>query len=74
MTQPATPDPAEIARKLPKDARLCILNWGDKKTPVPDSVWFGKFAALKRHAPDSATTFILSPLGLAVRAHLEAKS
>ena len=62
-----------VADELPKDARLCVLNWGDRKTPIPDSVWFGKFAGLMHHAPGSATRFVLSPLGLEVRRILRIK-
>lgn len=60
-----------IANSMPKDARSCILNWADGKTPVPDSVWHGCYSHLKRHAAGSANRFVLSPLGLAVQAHLK---
>ena len=61
------------AREMPKDARLCVLNWGDRKTPIPDSCWFGRYSGIKRHAPGSACMFVLSPLGLAVRTALLSK-
>jgi len=60
-----------IARSMSKDARLCVLNWGDRKTPVPDSVWFGRYSGLKRHVAGSATAFQLSPLGQLVRQILQ---
>lgn len=64
----------KVARTMPADARRCILNWGDRKTPVPDSVWHGQFSHLKHHAEGSGVMFVLSPLGLAVRDILRARS
>lgn len=71
LTEAQRREARALARSMPKDAKACILNWGDGKTPIPDSVWHGRYTGLKWHAPNSATNFVLSPLGLAVRAHLQ---
>lgn len=65
-------DVRAIAGKLTKSERACIANWGDRKTPVPDSIWHGALSHLKRCGPDGKG-FILSPIGLAVKAHLQSQ-
>lgn len=61
-------DARAIVRRMPKDAKLCVANWGDRKTPIPDSVWHGEFSHLK--ISTGACSFALSALGREVQALL----
>jgi hypothetical protein len=56
------------SERLPKDVARCLLNWGDKKTPIPDSLWHGRY----RHFIQIIDGFavILTPEGKAARAAL----
>lgn len=54
-----------IAAELPADVVKALTVEG---APIPDSLWFGKYANLRS---PTVHGWRLSPLGLRLRAHLE---
>jgi len=38
-----TDEQKALVARIPRDVARCLLNWGDKKTPIPDSLWHGRY-------------------------------
>jgi hypothetical protein len=55
--------------KLPKNVVCCLLNWGDRKTPIPDSLWHGRFCHLINII--GGFDAVLTPAGKAMRVALQ---
>lgn len=66
MTQPNL---TEMVARLPNGVVRALTEDG---APIPDSLWFGKWAHLREHVPGSTINWRWSKLGLAVREHLRA--
>ena len=63
------PDVAAIARGLTK-AQRAALTWPKEPQLVPNTLYSQTIAAIERRGLSDPQTYHLTPLGLAIRAHL----